>query len=67
MAEGKWAMNPQNEHIAKRWVETKYPDVRGPLKSMLILAFGAGIDWGMKEAQDIIETQVKQMKLEGII
>jgi hypothetical protein len=60
-------MNPHNEHIAKRWVETKYPDVRGPLKSMLILAFRAGIDWGMKEAQDIFETQVKQMKLEGII
>lgn len=57
-------LSPQQECVAKRYIESKYPDVRGPLKAMLILAFGAGIDWGLKEAQDIIETELKQIRIE---
>jgi hypothetical protein len=57
-------MPPLNEHIAKRWIESKFPEVRGPMKAMLIITFGAGFDWGMKEAQDIVDTELKQINIE---
>ena len=43
------------EHAAKRWVEKHYPTVQGSAKAMLILAYGAGLDAGLAEAQEIVE------------
>lgn len=57
-------MNEYYKGIAKRFIESKYPDVRGPLKIMLILVFCAGVEWGRKEAADILDTEVKQMRIE---
>jgi len=47
------------EHVAKRWVEASYPSASGDLKAMLITAYGAGLDEGLKEAQDLIAGLLK--------
>ena len=43
------------EHAAKKWVEKRFPTVQGNAKAMLILAYGAGLDAGLAEAQEIVE------------
>jgi hypothetical protein len=53
-------MNENNS--AKQWVETHYPTARGTLKSMLILAYGAGLDAGLAEAQHVIKDYAHVMK-----
>ncbi len=39
---------------AKNWVERQFPETQGAYKAGLILAFGAGLDAGLAEAQDIL-------------
>jgi hypothetical protein len=51
-----------NEHVAKRWVESKFPECRGPIKAMLIMSFGAGVNAGLAEAQEIIDEYVKMLR-----
>lgn len=45
-------------HLAKKWVEDHFPTVTGTMKAMLILAYGAGMDKGMSEIQDLLEDAV---------
>jgi hypothetical protein len=52
------------EAIARRYLESRFPEVRGPMKAMLVITFIAGHDWGIKEAQDIIDTEMKQFNIE---
>jgi hypothetical protein len=47
---------------AKQWVETHYPIARGTLKSMLIFAYGAGLDAGLAEAQQVIKDYADVIK-----
>ena len=42
------------EHAALAWVETTYPMASGAMKSMLIMAYGAGVDAGLAEAEEEI-------------
>lgn len=42
------------DHAAKKWVEEQFPTVEGSWKAILILAYGAGMDAGMAEAEEII-------------
>ena len=51
-----------NEHVAKRWVESKFPECRGPVKAMLIMTFEAGVQAGMAEAQEMIDDYVKTLR-----
>ena len=50
-----------NDHLAKRWLEEIDPDRIQPphVRGLLILAFGAGLDAGMKEAQDLLEEMIR--------
>lgn len=50
------------EHAAKRWVEEKFPTAQGNAKAMLILAYGAGLDAGLAEAQEVIEDYIGQVR-----
>lgn len=47
---------------AKTWVEENFPSISGNHKAMLILAYGAGLDEGLKEAQEIFEQIAKDLK-----
>ena len=47
-----------SSHSAKKWVEANYPTAQGAVKAALILAYGAGLDAGLAEAQEIIIQQV---------
>lgn len=50
------------EHAAKKWVEEKFPDARPSVKALLILAYGAGLDAGLAEAQEIIADFTEQVR-----
>jgi hypothetical protein len=41
-------------HRAKRWVEAHHPAATGQEKANLILAFGAGLDAGLAEAEETL-------------
>jgi hypothetical protein len=43
-----------DEHKARRWVEEKFPLTAPRTQALLILAYGAGLDAGLAEAQQVI-------------
>jgi hypothetical protein len=45
-------------HKAKTWAETNFPAATGTQKAALILAYGAGLDAGLAEAQEIIAAEM---------
>jgi len=48
---------------AKEWVEANFPAVRGSQKGLMILAYGAGLDAGLAEAQEYIARAQECMAL----
>jgi hypothetical protein len=44
----------RQENAAKRWVEENFPHSSGPVKAALILAYGAGLDLGLAEAEEML-------------
>lgn len=49
-------------HAAKRWVEEHHPEASGKLKAWLILAYGAGLDAGLAEAQEIMDEVIAELQ-----
>jgi hypothetical protein len=47
-------------HDAQTWVETWFPDATEPAKASLILAYGAGLDAGLVEAQELLEAEAQR-------
>ena len=43
------------KHAARQWVEEHFPSAAGSAKAQLILAYGAGLDAGLAEAQELLE------------
>jgi hypothetical protein len=52
------------QHAAKKWVESNFPTAEGHQKAILILAYGAGVDAGFVEAQDILKEELAHLKYE---
>jgi hypothetical protein len=48
-------------HRAKNWVEANYPEAHSSTKALLILAYGAGLDAGLAEAQNILLEAATEM------
>jgi hypothetical protein len=46
---------------ARNWVEANYPEAHSSTKALLILAYGAGLDAGLVEAQDILLEAATEM------
>jgi hypothetical protein len=44
---------------AKDWVERNFPGVSGSRKAELIIAYGAGLDAGLAEAQEMIRDAIE--------
>ena len=50
-----------SDHKARKWVEETYPELEpGAWKAALILAYGAGLDAGLAEAQEIIQQAIER-------
>lgn len=47
-------MTEREKNKAKNWVEKNFPNTTGGNKAALMLAYGAGLDAGLAEAQDIL-------------
>lgn len=52
---------------AKAWVEEKFPSTTGSEKARLILAYGAGLDAGLAEAQDMVELEIQRRLIRGAL
>jgi len=48
----------EEHNVAGSWVEQHYPYAPTEWKVALILAYGAGVDRGMAEAQEIIMEEI---------
>lgn len=44
----------REKNKAKNWVEENYPEAHNSTKALLMLAYGAGLDDGLAEAEDIL-------------
>jgi hypothetical protein len=47
---------------AKDWVERAFPTARGNEKGRLILAYGAGIEQGLGDAEEIVLGVLRQVR-----
>ena len=47
------------DHAARTWVDKNFPGTPTPLRAMLILAYGAGLDAGLTEAQKIVRQELE--------
>lgn len=58
---------PRETNKALKWVEDNFPGVTdGKEKARLIVAFGAGLDAGLAEAQEVLqETTLELLKKLG--
>jgi len=55
----------RDEHnVARRWVEAHYPQCQGAEKGRLLLAYGAGMDRGFAEAQEILQQMGRSVQEE---
>jgi hypothetical protein len=54
-------MLSEEQHVAKTWVNKNYPLISGPERSRLIQAFGAGLDRGMAEAEEIMRAELPRI------
>jgi hypothetical protein len=53
------------KHAAKAWVEERFPSITGNHKAMLILAYGAGLDAGLAEAQEMVQLEIERRVIRG--
>jgi hypothetical protein len=58
-------MMAEKKHAAKAWVEEWFPSITGNHKAALILAYGAGLDAGLAEAQELVAVEIERAVIRG--
>jgi hypothetical protein len=51
----------RESHKARNWVEANFPEAHSSTKALLMLAYGAGLDAGLAEAEDILLETAMEM------